>query len=69
MWLRIQTLKVAMVMRLMRMVLGPGMEPSEFPSTETRKVTGWEDDAIDFSLEPPRNAVFPRDAWALHADM
>ena len=52
MWLRIQPLKVAMVMGLMRRVLGLGMGPGEFPSTETRKVTGWEDDANDFSLEP-----------------
>lgn len=33
------------------------MGPSEFPSTETRKVTGWEDETIDFSLEPLRNTV------------
>ena len=52
MWLRIQPLEVAMVMGLMRRVLGLGMGPGEFPSTETRKVTGWEDDANDFSLEP-----------------
>lgn len=55
MWLRIQPLKVAMVKGLMRRVLGPGMGPREFPSTETRKVTGWEDDADDCSLEPLRN--------------
>lgn len=43
-----------MVMLLMRMVLvGLGLEPSEFPRTETGRATGWEDDTIYFSIEPP----------------
>lgn len=59
MWLRIHSLKVAMVTRLIRMVWRLGLEPSEFPSTEAGKVTGWKDDATDFSLESPGNTVFP----------
>lgn len=33
--------------------VGPGDETGECPSTGTRKVTGWEDDANDFSLRAP----------------
>lgn len=63
MWLRIHSLKVAMVTRLIRMVWRLGLEPSEFPSTEAGKVTGWKDDATDFSLESPGNTVFPLQPW------
>lgn len=55
MWLRIGPLKVAMVTQLMR----TGLEPSEFPRTETGRVTGREDDTMCFSLEPLGNAAFP----------
>lgn len=54
----IRPLKVAMVMWRMRMVLELGLEPSEFPRTETGRMTGWEDGIIHFSLEPCWNAVF-----------
>lgn len=59
-----------MVMRLMRMVLGLGLEPSEFPNTEIGKVTGWEDDSISFSLEPLEMLCFHYflNAWALHTE-
>lgn len=32
---------------------GSGVEPNEFPRTETGRMTGWEDGTIHFSLEPP----------------
>lgn len=57
--LRKWPLKVAMVTPLMRTVSRPALEPRRFPRTATGRVMGWGDAAVQFSLEPPQNAVVP----------
>jgi hypothetical protein len=39
-----------MAMQLVRMVMGLGWEPREFPGIETERVTGWEDGTIYFMV-------------------